>query len=130
MFIWCALQSDICPLSINPFLSSGLLFYYASLNKSISNSRMSGFLLLYFIEIHVANANRVDLDQTPRSVASAASDLGFQCLLITLLKVFRLKWVKTNNLNYCNYFLSISIVRRGKKEKGSRYHNRISFKPN
>ena len=42
-------------------------------------------LLLCFIEIPVFNANNVDPDQTPRSVA--ASDLGLHCLPITLLGV-------------------------------------------
>ena len=40
---------------------------------------VSGYflLLLYFIEIPVLNANSIDADQTPRSVAS---DLGLHCL--------------------------------------------------
>ena len=36
-------------------------------------------------------ANSGDPDQTLRSMAS---DLGLHCLLITLLRVSRLKWVK------------------------------------
>ena len=76
----------------NPFTSSGL-FYHNSLDWSISNSRVSGkfLLLLCFIEIPVFNANSVDCDQSPHSVVS---DLGLQCLPITLLGVSRLKWVK------------------------------------
>ena len=41
---------------------------------------------LFFIKVHIFNANRVDPDQTPRS---AASDLGLHCLQITLLGVAR-----------------------------------------
>ena len=58
------------------------LFYRNSLNKSISNIRVSGLLLslLCFIEIPVFNANNVDPDQMPHSVAS---DLGLHCLPVT-----------------------------------------------
>ena len=42
-------------------------------------------------EIPVVYTNRVDPDQTPRSVAS---DLGLHCLPISLLWDARLKWVK------------------------------------
>ena len=38
-------------------------------------------------------ANNVDLDQTPRS---SASDLGLRCLLMSLLRDTRLKWVKSS----------------------------------
>ena len=70
-------------------MSSGL-FYGNSLDRSISNRRVSGLflLLLCFIEIPVFNANSVDPDQTPRF---AASDLGLHCLTITLLGISRLK---------------------------------------
>ena len=40
------------------------------------------------------NANSVDPDQTPRSVAS---DLGLHCLPMSLLWNARLKWVKEGN---------------------------------
>ena len=40
------------------------------------------FLLIYFIEIPVFNANSVDPDQTPHF---AASDLGLHCSLMSLL---------------------------------------------
>ena len=55
---------------------------------------MSGkFLLLScFVEISELNANSVDPDQTPRI---AASDLGLQCLLMSLLWDARLNWVNT-----------------------------------
>ena len=36
-------------------------------------------------------ANSEDTDQTPHS---AASDLGLDCLSVTLLGVFRIQWVK------------------------------------
>ena len=55
--------------------------------------RVSGnFLVLpCFIEIHVFNANSVDPDQTPYSVAS---DLGLYCLPVSLIWDARHKWVK------------------------------------
>ena len=59
---------------INPF--SGI-FYLNSLDRSIC----------YILEF---NANSVDSDQTPRSVAS---DLGLHCLPMSLLWDARLKWV-------------------------------------
>ena len=46
-----------------------------------------------FIEISVCNANSVDLDQTPRYMAS---DLGQYCLSMSLLWDARHKWVKCN----------------------------------
>ena len=68
-------------------------FFHNSLDQSISNSSVSGYFLLWlcFIEIPVFNANCVDLDQTPQS---AASDLGPDCLQVTLLGVSWLKCVK------------------------------------
>ena len=48
-------------------------------------------LLLYFIEISEFNANSVDPDQTPRSVAS---DLGLHCLPMSILWDARQKWVR------------------------------------
>ena len=47
-------------------------------------------ITIVYIEIPVVNANIVDSDQTPHS---EASDLGLQCLPITLLGVSRLKRV-------------------------------------
>ena len=46
---------------------------------------VSGYFsrLLCFTEIHDFNANIVDLDLTPRSVAS---DLGLKCLSMSLLR--------------------------------------------
>ena len=73
----------------NPLTSSGL-FYHNSLEWSISNGRVSGyiFLLPCIIEILVFNANCVDPDQTSRSVAS---DLGLHCLPVNLLVVYPTK---------------------------------------
>ena len=60
----------------------------------MSNTRDVGlFLLLDFIEFYVLNANSVDPDQTPRSVAS---DLGLHYLPMSLLWDARHKWVKNN----------------------------------
>ena len=54
---------------------------------------MSGYFYFLpgFIEIYVFNANSVDPDQTPRV---AASDLGLQCLPMSLLQEAKLKCVK------------------------------------
>ena len=60
---------------INPFMPSGL-FYLNSLDGSISNTRVK-VIFNRFIEIPVSNANNVDPDQTPHSVAS---DLCLHCL--------------------------------------------------
>ena len=59
-------------------MSSGL-FYQNSLDQPIFNTRVYGqfLLLLCFIEIQVFNANSVNPDQMPHSVAS---DLGLHCL--------------------------------------------------
>ena len=53
---------------------------------------MSGWfsLLPSFVENSIFNANSVDPDQTPRS---AASDLGLQCLPMSLLRKATLIWV-------------------------------------
>ena len=51
-------------------------------------------MLLYFIEVLVLNANSVDPDQTPRSVAS---DLDLHCLQMSLLWDARHKWVKLSS---------------------------------
>ena len=62
----------------NPFMSSRL-FHLSSLDESISNYKgcLVSFLSQCFIYIPVLNANSVDPDQTPHSVAS---DLGLQCM--------------------------------------------------
>ena len=59
---------------------------------------MSGCFLLLpcFLEIPVLNANCVDPDQTPRSVAS---DLGLHCLL---------RLVRPNT--YCKYDIQLNLV--------------------
>ena len=64
-------------------MSSGH-FYHNSLDLSISNIRVSAWLLILpcFIEITVLNANSVDPDLMPHFVAS---DLGLHCLSVTLL---------------------------------------------
>ena len=82
-----------------------------SLNRSISNNRVSVFcllllLLLCFIEILVINANSVDPDQTPRSVAS---DLGLHSLPVTILGFTRLKLVKKNVVVFF-FFLTYLVL--------------------
>ena len=59
---------------VDPFTLSGL-FDHNSLDRSISNSRVSDLflLLLCFIEFAVYNANILDPDKLP---LSAAYDLG------------------------------------------------------
>ena len=67
------------------------LFYQCSLDWSISNSRVFSckfLLLLCFIEVPVVNANSADPEQMPHS---GASDLGLQCLSITLFGVSHAK---------------------------------------
>ena len=54
------------------------------------------FYCYCFIEIPVANANSVDPDQMPHSVAS---DLGLHCLPITLLRISRLNWVNRDTIS-------------------------------
>ena len=60
------------------------LFYLNSLDRFISYMRGVWVVLLLpcFVEISKFNANSVDPDQTPRSVAS---DLGLHILPISLL---------------------------------------------
>ena len=66
--------------------------YLNSLARSISNRRVSGLVLLpYFIDIFVFNADSIDPNQTPRSVAS---DLGLHCLPMSLLCDAGRKWFK------------------------------------
>ena len=54
---------------------------------------ISGYFLLlpYLMEIPVSNANSIDPDQTPPSVAS---NLGLHCLPMSLLWGARFKWAK------------------------------------
>ena len=70
------------------------LFYLHISDRSISNIRVSGYILLLpcFIEVPVFNSNKVDPDQTPRSVAS---DMGLRCLPMSFLWDARLKWVNS-----------------------------------
>ena len=57
-------------------------------------------IIFFFIEISVFNANSVDPDQTPRSVAS---DLGLHCLPMSSLRDARLKWVKQVKFTTCRF---------------------------
>ena len=75
-------------------------FYHNSLDRSISNSRVSGYFLPLpcFKEIPVFNASSGDPDQTPRSVAS---DQGLHRLPMSLLWDARYKWVNEKKDIYC-----------------------------
>ena len=66
------------PIGLNLFTPNGL-FYRNSLDRSISNRRG---VWLVFTNEYLFNANSVHPDQMPRS---AASDLGLQCLPMSLL---------------------------------------------
>ena len=92
---------------VNSFMSSGF-FYHNSLDRSIFNSRVSGYflLLLCIIEIPVVNANSVDPDQMPHSMAS---DQGLNCLPITILGLSRLKWVNSH-VKKKNHFVPNQII--------------------
>ena len=76
------------------------LFYLNCLDQVISDRRDSllDFIITVFIGISVFNADSVDPDQTPRSVAS---DPGQHCLLMSLLWDAGHKWV---NLSFCFHF--------------------------
>ena len=73
---------------INRYMPSGLCCLN-SLDMSFSNRRVVVFILC-FIELPVFNVNSLDLDQTPRSVAS---DIGPHCLSMSVLYNTRHKWV-------------------------------------
>ena len=68
------------------------LFYLNSLDRF--TSYIGGvwlvFIITVFERISELNANSADPDQTPRS------DLGLQCLRVSLLWDARHKWVKTD----------------------------------
>ena len=66
-------------------------FYLNTLDWSISSRKCVWLVLLLpcFIKIPIFNANSVDPDQMPCSVAS---DLGLHCLPVLVLEV-RHKWV-------------------------------------
>ena len=53
-----------------------------------------------FAENLVYNANNLDSDQTPRSVASSASDEGLYCLPMPFLGDTRHKWSKNNGYTF------------------------------
>ena len=91
----------------NPFMSSGL-FYLPYLDQPISVSGVPDqfCLLPCFIEMPVVNANSVDLDQTPHSVAF---DLGLHCLLMSHLWDARHKWVKRKEICHKGHFLALCI---------------------
>ena len=74
-------------LVINPFMPNGL-FYLNSLDRFIF---FIGGVWFIFVGISELNANNVDPDQMPCSVAS---DLGLHCLPMSLLGDARLKLVK------------------------------------
>ena len=67
----------------NRFMPSKL-FYLMTWDRSISNLRgvWLRFIFILISDVSVFNANSVDPDQTPRSVAS---DLGLNCLPMSLL---------------------------------------------
>ena len=71
-------------------MPSGL--YLNSLDMSIFLYRgvLLVFIITMFCEMSELNANSVDPDQTPHSVAS---DLGLYCLPKSLLLGARLKWI-------------------------------------
>ena len=70
------------------YSSSPTLWTHAFLTEGMSGQ----FLLFwYFTEIPVFYANSVDSERKPRS---AASDLGRNCLPVSLLLDARQKWVK------------------------------------
>ena len=74
----------------NPFMLNGL-FYLNSLGRSIFHIR--GVWLVFIIIMfcrNELNANSVDPDQTPHSVAS---DLGLYCLPMSILWDARLKYM-------------------------------------
>ena len=79
---------------INPFMPSGF-FYLNFFDRSIFNRRGVWVVLLLpcFKEIPVNNANSVDPDPIPRSVAS---DLDLDCLPISFSWDARHKWVQRN----------------------------------
>ena len=74
------------------------IFYQNYLGRSISKRSDVKliFILTMFIEIHVLNANSVNLDQTPRS---AESDQSLHCLPMSLLWDARHKWVNINTVS-------------------------------
>ena len=82
-----AVVGRLYSINVNLYMQSGL-FYPSSLDLSISKSRVSGYFLslICFIEIPVANANSVEPDQMPHSVAS---DLDLHCLPISPLWITR-----------------------------------------
>ena len=88
----------------NPCMPSRL-FYLRSLDEYISIKRdvRLVFLSPCFIYIPVLNANSVDPDQTPHSVAS---DLGPHCLPMSHFWDARLKWVKSKHYSI-TYFLTL-----------------------
>ena len=68
------------------------LTYISNINPKSANHNT---LLPCFIEILIFNANSVDPDQMPHSVAS---DLGLNCLLMPFFVDIRHKWVKPTSV--------------------------------
>ena len=82
------LRLTLIIIKFNPFNPSRFS-YFNSLDKFISYRR--DVWLVFIIVISELNANSVEPDQTPRS---AMSDLGLQCLPMSLLWDARLIWAK------------------------------------
>ena len=79
------------------------LFYLNSLDQSIFSLRVvwSVLIITMFFEMPIVNANNVDPDQTPRSVAS---DLGLRCLPMSHLWDAMHKWVNIVRFAHCRNF--------------------------
>ena len=79
-------------------------FYNNSLGRSLSYIRGVWLVLLLscYVEVSELNANSIDPDQRPRSVAS---DLGLHCLPMSLLLDARLKWVKGRTCSHREQFI-------------------------
>ena len=77
-------------------MPSGLFYYNFGQVHFLYKRCLVIFLLLsYYVEVSEVNANRVDTDQM---LHSAASDLGLQCLPMSLVWDARLKCVKASFL--------------------------------
>ena len=74
---------------LNPFILIG--FYHNSSDQAPIAGCLLDFINMHFIQIPLVNANSVDPNQMPCSVASI---LVLHCLPVTLLWVSRLQWVK------------------------------------
>ena len=104
-FSHATVSEDYSSKLFNPFMPNG--FYLDSFNQSISSMRVVWlvFLIPCFIEIPVFNASSADPDQMPSSVAS---DLGLNCLSMSLLWDARHKWVYRRNFSSDSWCLKMS----------------------